>query len=73
MTPTQRTAALLASLGIYAMRGRAGWYLYQCGVETATKLNFNFSRTAFQAIEATQLAEGRPLTTRQVKLLTGVK
>ena len=73
MTPTHRTAARLASLGIYAMRGKAGWYLYQCGVEQATKLTFNFSRPAFQAIEATQLAEGRPLTTRQVKLLTGVK
>ena len=73
MTPTHRTAARLASLGIYAMRGKAGWYLYQCGVEQATKLNFLFTRPAFEAVKPTQLAEGRPLTTKQIKLLTGIK
>ena len=73
MTPTHRTAARLASFGVYAMRGRAGWYLYNCGVEQATKLTFNFSRAAFEAVKPVQLAEGRPLTTKQIKLLTGIK
>ena len=73
MNQTHRTAARLASLGIYAMRGKAGWYLYQCGVEQATKLNLIFSRAAFEAVKPTQLAEGRTLTTKQIKLLTGIK
>lgn len=69
MTPTHRTAARLASLGIYAIRGKAGWYLYQCGIEQATKLNFLFTRAAFEAVKPTQLAEGRPLTTKQILLI----
>jgi hypothetical protein len=63
--PTQRTAASLASLGIFGFyRKGKGWSLYKCGVQTATKLNFVFSTAEFENIKSTYIGF---MTNKQLK------